>query len=261
MRPVNNDLYAFDVEITRHAKVSLNASWKSQNAKNYYTRLYLVKSGSGYLKDKNGTILLEPGNIYLIPSEHNFGFGCTELEKIFFHILLPAGEKMDILQEIQSILVLPDSKDLIDAMYESYGKMDAISLMRVKMLLYTILDRMITRYDLQLSCTEELSKLSAKALRYIWDHISVKLSVRELAKKLYVSESTLRNTFKADVGMALGAYIDDAVFFTVRKYLTADVPIDEIAQRLEFCDRHYLSRRFKEKFGKTISQYRKDQLM
>ena len=168
---------------------------------------------------------------------------------------------MDILQEIQSILVLPDSKDLIDAMYESYGQMDAISLMRVKMLLYTILDRMITQYNLQFSCTEELSKLSAKALRYIWDHISVKLSVRELAKKLYVSESTLRNTFKADVGMALGAYIDDAVFFTVRKYLTADVPIDEIAQKLEFCDRHYLSRRFKEKFGKTISQYRKDQLM
>ena len=168
---------------------------------------------------------------------------------------------MDILQEIQSILVLPDSKDLIDAMYDSYGRMDAISLMRVKMLLYTILDRMITRYDLQLSCTEELSKLSAKALRYIWDHISVKLSVRELAKELYVSESTLRNTFKSDVGVALGKYIDDAVFFAVRKYLTADVPIDQIAQRLGFCDRHYLSRRFKEKFGKTISQYRKDQLM
>lgn len=261
MRPVNTDMYTFDMEITRHAKVHLDSSWKSLNAQNYYTRLYLVKSGNGYLREGNHTIPLEPGNIYLIPSEHNFGFGCTELEKIFFHILLPAGEKMDILQEIQSILVLPESQDLVDAMYAAYGRNDSISLLRVKMILYTIIDRMITRYNLQFSCAGELSKLSRSALSYIWDHISVKLSAREIAQKLYISESSLRNAFKADVGIAIGKYIDDAVFFTVRKYLTAGIPIDEIAQKLGFCDRHYLSRRFKEKFGKTISQYRKDQLM
>ena len=168
---------------------------------------------------------------------------------------------MDILQEIQSILVLPDSKDLVDAMYESYGRNDAISLMRVKMILYTILDRLIAHYDLQFYSIGELSKLSTKVLNYIWSNISVKLSIRELAQEMYVSESTLRNTFKADVGVALGQYIDDAIFFTVRKHLTAGVSVEEIAQRLGFCDRHYLSRRFKEKFGKTISQYRKDQLI
>ena len=111
------------------------------------------------------------------------------------------------------------------------------------------------------SCTDALSKISKDALCYVWDHISVKLSAREIAQKLFVSESGLRNAFKADVGIALGKYIDDAVFFTVRKYLTAGIPVEEIAQKLGFCDRHYLSRRFKEKFGKTISQYRKDQLM
>lgn len=261
MRVNNADMYTFDIEIIRHAKVCLDASWKSLNAQNYYTRLYIVKSGSGYLREGNKTIPLEPGNIYLIPSEHNFGFGCTALEKIFFHILLPAGEKMDILQEIQSILVLPDSKELVEAMYSAYGKNDPISLMRVKLLLYSILDRFVSRYDLQFSNSGELSKLSEKALRYIWEHISVKLSARELAQKLYVSESNLRNTFKEDVGVAVGKYIDDAVFFTVRKYLSAGVTVEEIAQSLGFCDRHYLSRRFKEKFGKTISQYRKDQLI
>lgn len=261
MRPGNTDLYAFDIEIVRHSRVRLDASWRSNNAKNYYTRLYFVKSGSGYLRERDKTIPLEPGNIYLIPSEHSFGFGCTELEKIFFHILLPAGEKTDILEEIGSVLVLPDSQELIDAMYSFYGANDAISLMRVKMLLYNVLDRLIAMYNLQFSCNRELSKLSSAALRYIWDHVSVKLSARDIARNLYVSESSLRNAFKADVGMALGAYVDDAVFFTVRKMLTAGIPIEQIAARLDFCDRHYLSRRFKEKFGKTISQYRKDQLM
>ena len=261
MRPVNNDLYTFDIEITRHAKVHLDASWKNPNAKSYYTRLYFVKSGSGYLRDSGEIISMEPGHIYLIPSEHNFGFGCTELEKIFFHILVPAGEKMDILQEIQSILTLPDSGDLVERLYEYYGRSDAISMMRVKMILYTALDRFIDRYNLQFPITGELSLLTQKALRYIWDNISVKLSTRDIAKKLYVSESTLRNTFKADIGIALGKYIDDVVFFTVQKHLTAGVSVEEITQRLGFCDRHYLSRRFKEKFGKTISQYRKEQMM
>ncbi len=261
MHPLNADMYAFDIEILRHSQVRLDASWRSNNAKNYYTRLYFVKSGNGYLREGDKTIPLKAGNIYLMPSEHNFGFGCDELEKIFFHILLPAGEKMDILQEIGAVLVLPDSAELIDAMYAAYGRNDAISLMRVKMILYTVIDRLIAHYDLQFSCNGELSKLSKAALHYIWENISVKLSAREIAQKLFVSESGLRNAFKADVGIALGKYIDDAVFFTVRKYLTAGIPVEEIAQKLGFCDRHYLSRRFKEKFGKTISQYRKDQLM
>lgn len=258
MHSSNTDLYSFDIEILRHAKVHLDASWKSANARNYYTRLYFVKSGNGYLLSNGTRIPLKGGSIYLIPSECNFGFGCETLEKIFFHVLLPANEKTDILSEIGNILVLPDAQDIIDALYDSYGTTNLVSLLRVKNLLYMTLDRFISVRGVSFSSRQELSKLTSDALRCIWEKVSVKLSVGEIAQRLYVSESKLRNTFKDDTGIALGKYMDDAVFFTVRKMLTAGVPIEQIAARLGFCDRNYLSRRFKEKFGKTISQYRKD---
>ncbi len=258
MHSSNTDLYSFDIEIIRHAKVCLDASWKSANARNYFTRLYFIKSGSGYLESSGQRIPLEGGNIYLIPSECSFGFGCETLEKTFFHVLLPANEKTDILSEIGTILVLPDCQDIIDALYDLYGTTDLVSLLRVKHLLYGTLDRFISAHGISFTSRRELSKLTSDALRCIWEHVSVTLSAREIAQRLFVSESKLRNTFKDDTGIALGKYMDDAVFFTVRKMLTAGVPIEQIAARLGFCDRNYLSRRFKEKFGKTISQYRKD---
>jgi len=258
MHTSNTDLYSFDIEILRHARVRLNSSWKSTNARNYYTRLYFIKSGSGYLQHDGKQIPLVGGSIYLIPSECRFGFGCETLEKIFFHVLLPANEKTDILSEIGTILVLPGCQDVIDTLYSLYGTTDLTSLLRVKNLLYTVLDRFISMHGTPLSSRQELSKLTSDTLRCIWENVSVKLSVREIAQRLYVSESKLRNTFKSDTGIALGKYMDDAVFFTVRKMLTAGVPIEQIAARLGFCDRNYLSRRFKEKFGKTISQYRKE---
>ena len=258
MHPSNTDLFTFDIEILRHAKVSLTPAWKNTNARNYYTRLYFIQSGKGHLQCGGKEIPLEAGNIYLIPSECRFGFGCETLDKIFFHIMLPAKEKTDILSEIGTILILHDRQDIIDALYRSYGQTDPISLLRVKNLLYLTLEQFFSVHDIQFSCSQALSKLSSDALRYIWGHISVKLSVQDVAQQLYVSESKLRNTFKNDTGIALGKYIDDAVFFTVRKMLTAGVPIEQITVRLGFCDRNYLSRRFKEQFGKTISQYRKD---
>lgn len=258
MRSSTADLYSFDMEIIRHARVQLDSSWKSTNARNYYTRLYFIKSGSGYLQSSGKRIPLEAGNIYLIPSECSFGFGCETLEKIFFHVLLPANEKTDILSEIGSILVLPSCGDMIDTLYKLYGATDPVSLLRVKNLLYTTLDRFISAHNISFPSRRELSKLTSDTLRCIWADVSVKLSVQEIAQQLYVSESKLRNTFKEDIGIPLGKYMDDAVFFTVRKMLTAGVPIEQIATRLGFCDRNYLSRRFKERFGKTISQYRKD---
>ncbi len=257
----SREMYNLDIEILHQGKVTLDSSWHSSNVRSYFTRIYFVKDGNGYLCEGEEQIPLHGGNIYLMPSEHTFDYGCKELEKIFFHVLLPAGEKTDILAEIGRILVLPNSEEIIDEIYAVYGKKDIHSLMQVKMLIYNTLNKMILHYGLQFDGGRELSPLTAGALRYIWSHVSVKLSARQIAQKLYVSESTLRNTFKEETGMALGAYVDDAVFFTVRKMLGAGFSIDEIAVKLQFCDRHYLSRRFKEKFGKTISQYRKDQLM
>ena len=81
----------------------------------------------------------------------------------------------------------------------------------------------------------------------------------EIAKEMFVSPSKLRNTFKAETGITLGGYIDDMVFFRAKKLLgSKKFSVGDISTKLGFCDQFYFSRRFKEKYGKTPSKYRKE---
>lgn len=258
MQYQSKDLRHLNIDIVGEGFVKLDQSWNCDDARNYFTRLYLITDGSGYLHSKTEDIQMLPGNIYLIPSEYDFRFGCTSLEKVFFHILLPSAEKTDLLSEINRILVLPACQPIIDQLRQLHNARDTAALLKTKMLVYSILNRFIDQYHLDFSDNRQLSLLVEDALAYIWKNISVKLCVRDIAAHLYISESKLRNLFRSEVGVPLGAYIDDAVFFTVRKMLFNGYSIEHISTTLEFCDRNYLSRRFKERFGKTISQYRQE---
>lgn len=261
MRHENPDLRHLNADILVYGYSRLDSNWNSDDARNFFTRLYLITDGSGYLRTDTGIIEMRPGSIYLMPSEYDFGFGCERLEKVFFHILLPTAGKTDVLSGIGRILTLSGCEDIICSLRDLFGAQDTRSLLKVKTLVYTILDRFATAYNLQLSDDRSLSPLVGQAIAYIWEHISLKLTAKEIAGQLYVSESKLRNAFRAEAGTTIGAYMDDAVFFTVRKMLTEGHCADEIAGALGFCDRNYLSRRFREKFGKTITQYRQELLI
>jgi len=258
---IDPNLRNLNVDILVYDYMQLDSSWYSDDARNFFTRLYLVTDGSGYLRTGDGIIEMQPGKVYLIPSEYDFGFGCEHLEKVFFHILLPTASKTDVLSGIGRILILSGCDDIIGSLRALYGARDTASLLKVKALVYALLDRFTTEYGLQLSDDRAHSSLITQAIAYIWEHPSVKLTVKEIAGQMYISQSKLRNTFKAEVGVPIGEYIDDAVFFSVRRMLTEGHTIDEVASTLGFCDRNYLSRRFREKFGKTISQYRQELLI
>lgn len=259
MLQINPDLRHLNIDILVYGYAQLDENWYSEDARNFFTRLYLVTDGSGYLRTETECIEMRPGNIYLIPSEYNFGFGCKSLEKVFFHILLPSAGKTDSLSGIGKILTLSGCEEIIHSLQTLYGAQDTVSLLKAKTLVYTILDRFTAEYNLQLSDDRAFSPLISQAIAYIWERPSVKLTVKEIAGQLYVSESKLRNAFLDETGATIGSYIDDAVFFSVRQMLTEGYSIEQVAGNLGFCDRNYLSRRFREKFGKTISQYRQEQ--
>ena len=257
----DSNLCSFDVELLYHGSVCLNADWHSDNAKNYYTRLYFVRSGNGYLRDAKGTVPLRGGNVYLMPSEHAFGFGCEQLDKIFFHILLPFEEKIDLLSETKRLLVLENCGEWIETLYELYGQNDPASFLQIKQMIYQVLVHFITEHRISFPSKRTLSEMTRSTLSFVRTHTTLKLTVDEIARRLYVSPSTLRNTFKAEIGIPIGQYIDDMLFLAVQKSITQGIAIEEIAARFGFCDRHYLSRRFKEKCGKTITEYRREMMM
>ena len=86
----------------------------------------------------------------------------------------------------------------------------------------------------------------------------VQLTTKELAEQLFICESTLCKKFKNEVGVTIGTYIDDLIFFNAEKMLLKTKwSINQISETLGFCDQFYFSRRFKHKYGQTPLEYRK----
>ena len=97
-----------------------------------------------------------------------------------------------------------------------------------------------------------------KAMDYIHRNTRINLSTELVSENLFISKSKLRKDFKKETGISIGKYIDDMVFFKAKRLLSKGYfSINDISQKLGFCDQFYFSRRFKERFGDPPSEYRK----
>jgi len=236
----------------------LDARWKLTNVAVPYSKLYYIRSGSGFLEVDGERIPLEPGYVYLTPFGTCVSCGCTELEKLFFHICLNCLESEDLLGQLRGVRRLPFSAEEFDKLAAWYRAKDYTGLLRLKQqLLQTALA------FLEEDATENFpvrcySEVVGKALIYIRQNVRANLTAAQIADSLFVSESKLRKAFRAEVGQNLGSFIDETVLMKAAHLLTEErLSVQEVSARLGFCDQFYFSRRFKARFQATPTQYRR----
>lgn len=84
------------------------------------------------------------------------------------------------------------------------------------------------------------------------------LTTREYAKMLFVSESTVRNSFRVGLGRSLYEIQRDYKIELVKEILSdnPDIKLHEVAERAGYCDEYQMSKLFKKFCGVTPSQYR-----
>lgn len=253
------DINSPQLEISDSGIAVLDKSWKCENGCDPFTRLYYIKEGSGYLKYGSKTIKMTAGNVYLIPSFLTFSYGCDYMKKIYFHISIKKIDKYDLMSEIKNILSLPVSQKDITKLMELYNSDDYMSILSLRNeICKTVID-FSKKYNFGKTPIKEYSQTVKKTIRYIHLHTKINLSVNEISKNLFISESKIRKSFKEEVGVTIGEYIDDTVFFKAKSLLrNKDILIGEISEALGFCDQFYFSRRFKEKYQKTPTMYRKE---
>ena len=132
-------------------------------------------------------------------------------------------------------------------------------MLKVKNFLYMTVTAFFEKFRLPAMPYNVYSPLVKNTMKYIRKNTTISLTTEGIAKEMFVSPSKLRNTFKAETGITLGGYIDDMVFFRAKKLLgSKKFSVGDISTKLGFCDQFYFSRRFKEKYGKTPSKYRKE---
>lgn len=256
-----NGFVSGDIIIDCSEYAKLDNAWHAENISHAFTRLYFIKRGSGYLIHKGSRIELKPGYAYLIPSECVFSYGCDNLEKIYFHITIPCSTSYDALSALDKIYALKIPSVNEADLWKYYFLDDCMSMLNIKKILYETIWDFSEKYCFEAIKTVKYSHVIKNVIEYIRSNLKITLTVAEIAKEMFVAESTLRKSFKSETGVTVGRYIDNAVFIAACKRLSSSTaPIKQISDEFGFCDQFYFSRRFKELYGKTPTEYRRSAL-
>jgi len=253
------DLNIISLDIGANAYVFLNEHWKYDNACDPFSRLYFVRKGKGFLKSDEGEIELKGGYVYLIPANYVFSYGCESLEKIYFHVSVSTLEKYDVMTSVKKICAIPFGEDEFNILLDCYLSDNYFDLMKLKKIIYETILKCEKKYKFEKRDIREYSETVNKIMTFIHENGKINLSVADISKKLFISESKVRNDFKRETGKNIGEYIDEYVFVKAKKMLGREEnSIKDVSVELGFCDQFYFSRRFKQRYGQTPSEYKKE---
>lgn len=102
-----------------------------------------------------------------------------------------------------------------------------------------------------------LSKPIVLCLDYIYGHLHYRITIKELAEHLKLSESYLSRLFKKEMGVSVSDYIIDLKIEKARNLLQfSEYSITEIANYLSFASQSHFIQVFQKKVGMTPHKFR-----
>ena len=90
---------------------------------------------------------------------------------------------------------------------------------------------------------------------YIEQHYARHITIDELARQFFVSNSTVSHLFKQKMGVSLYRYITQRRLIAAKALITQKVPMEEIAHMVGFVDYSTFYRAFKQEFGISPRQF------
>lgn len=252
---LNNLVNEIKLKITESGYAKIDSDWNGVCIAPSYSRLYYIADGNGEVEFCNEKIILSKGYVYLFPLGNTIKYkSYGKMHKLYFHIKLLNSSGYDLMNNCKSCLKLPvsDIYSLVK-LYNSNDISDAIAMQK------TLLDACMAFLKMSNDCivNTTYSPLVRNLIQYINDNLTIKLSVKDLSEKFYVSRNTISNCFKKEVGITLGQYIDRAVMSQAEFLLKNQTPIDVISDTLGFCDQFYFSRKFNNMYMESPSKYQK----
>ncbi len=96
-----------------------------------------------------------------------------------------------------------------------------------------------------------------EAVRYMWEHLAVNLSVDDVARAVGLARSTLDRRFRSKLGRSVSAELRRKRLHELCRLLrTTDAPVVDLATRVGFPSREHLHRVFHRAYGVSPGQYR-----
>lgn len=247
-----------NMEICDIAYAYLDASWHSENLRSAFTRIYMITSGEASVTVGQKTIFMVPGTIYVIPANTLFSYDCANrAEKLFAHVMLQLPGHFDVMSQLQGCIILPDREEEIAAAIDCYRSSTVNDILQLRQYFSRLLLECLSQQKVTTPFTS-YSPLLQDALQYIEEHLSIRLTVEEIAGALYISTGKLQQLFRREMNLSVGSYVDDlVVLLAEREVRSGKASMLEISEKFGFCDQFYFSRVFAKKYGAAPLRYRK----
>lgn len=257
-REITGLMNQIDMSVTGSGYVTTDTTWFGENICSPYSRLYYVESGEGVLEYSNKKVIMRPGFIYLIPAGLLYNYRCdNSISKLFFHVNIFKPSGYDLIAGTGQCLTLPISLEKVRYLTHLYYSKNYMDAFLLKNEIYGVLIEMLNSLSYLDLSNMDFSEPIQQTISFIRNNLSLKLNTAMISKSLYISESTLAKKFKSETGVSIGKYTDDMIFFKAENLLQkTTLPIKQISDILGFCDQFYFSRRFRQRYRESPSEYR-----
>ena len=249
---------SYELDLVSSGYDSVEPTWRGMTENVRYSRLFFVEKGSFYITSRGGERThLVPGYAYLVPSGYAYSYGTDEAtDYVYLHVRLQSFDCIDALSRFLTPSAVRFAYDL-DALKRSINDYTVTAAITINATIYHILSE-IARERSGMLDKPTYSPLVTSAIKYISEHLTLRLTLKEICDALYTSKSTLSSHFLGEVGMSIGKYIDYRVMISAECALSdSERSILDISDSLGFCDQFYFSRRFKKKYGMSPREFRK----
>lgn len=102
----------------------------------------------------------------------------------------------------------------------------------------------------------EKPELLDRAMAYIEKNLSSKITLEDIARQLYVSKSTVTQTFRNRMGVSFHRCLTQRRLIAAKSLITEGAAMEEIGRAVGFSDYSTFYRAFKQEYGISPRQYR-----
>jgi len=105
----------------------------------------------------------------------------------------------------------------------------------------------------------EKPELLDQVLAYVEQHLSEKITLSDVARHFFISESTITQTFRKKMGISFYRCVTQWRLIAAKALIEKNIPLVAVAEQVGFSDYSSFFRAFKQEYGISPRQYRKMQ--